>query len=298
MTPTENQVKNAFLRQRQGLPLHIKLEMTFRRIRQWYEMWDGQVYVSFSGGADSTVLLMLVRALYPDVPAVFVDTGVEYPEIREFVRTVQGVVWLKPRMTFKEVTQRYGYPVVSKETAQKLHEVRTTKSEFMMQLRTTGVEGRERQRIPAKWKFLIDAPFKISHKCCAILKHEPFYRYERETGRKGIVGTMATESARRTQDTLEHGCFRLGGNHPLLRPLSFWTPADTHAMLPLMPHCVLYDPPYNLPRTGCIICGFGADQNNPNKFQILKQTHPRLHAKGLPAFGIDKVLDFMGVPYE
>ena len=32
-----------------------------RRIMEWYDYWDGQVYVSFSGGMDSTVLLALVR---------------------------------------------------------------------------------------------------------------------------------------------------------------------------------------------------------------------------------------------
>ena len=106
----------------------VKIEMTKRRIRTWYEMWDGNVHVSFSGGADSTVLLQIVRSIYPNVPAAFVDTGVEFPEIREFVRSVKNVVWVKPKYTFKEVCETHGYPVVSKETAQKLHEVRTTKS--------------------------------------------------------------------------------------------------------------------------------------------------------------------------
>jgi 3'-phosphoadenosine 5'-phosphosulfate sulfotransferase (PAPS reductase)/FAD synthetase len=177
---TESELKHIFLLQRQSLPLTIKIAMTKRRIQQWYEMWEGNVHVSFSGGADSTVLLQIARSIYPEIKAVFVDTGVEYPEIREFVRTVENVVWVKPKKTFKQVCAEYGYPVVSKETAQKLHEVRTTKSEFMLQLRTSGIEGRKRQEIPKKWQFLIDAPFKISHKCCDILKKEPLNRYERE----------------------------------------------------------------------------------------------------------------------
>ena len=77
------------LRQYQSLPLSAKIIMTQRRIRAWYDHWDGQVYVSFSGGKDSTVLLHLVRELYPDVEAVFVDTGLEYPEIRQFVKTFE-----------------------------------------------------------------------------------------------------------------------------------------------------------------------------------------------------------------
>ena len=292
---TEGLLRSTFLQQRQGMPLDVKVQMTLRRIRHWYEMYDGNVHVTFSGGADSTVLLWLVRSLYPDVTAVFVDTGVEFPEIREFVRTVPGVVWLKPKKTFKQITQDYGYPVVSKETSQKLHEVRTTKSEFMLQLRTTGVEGRKRQTIPAKWQYLINAPFKVSHKCCYYLKKEPFFRYERETGSKPFVGVMAAESSARLQSAAEHGCFMFG-DHPMCRPLSFWTTEDSHAFLAGIPHCRLYDPPFNFKRTGCMFCLYGVDQNHPNKFQIMAATHPRIHRLALPALGITQVMEFMDQP--
>lgn len=63
--------------------------MTKERVRQWYEHWNGMVYVSFSGGKDSTVLKHIVDSMYYDVPALFVDTGLEYPEIRKFVNQVR-----------------------------------------------------------------------------------------------------------------------------------------------------------------------------------------------------------------
>ena len=69
------------LRQKQALPLEAKIIASKQRIKEWYEYWNGDVYVSFSGGKDSTVLLDLVRRVYPDVPAVFSDTGLEFPEI-------------------------------------------------------------------------------------------------------------------------------------------------------------------------------------------------------------------------
>jgi len=105
--------------QLQGLPLNLKIRMTKDRIRQWIQTYgeDG-VYVSFSGGKDSTVLLHLVREEYPNVKAVFVDTGLEYPEIRQFVKTFDNVDWIKPKMNFKAVIQKYGYPFISKEVSE------------------------------------------------------------------------------------------------------------------------------------------------------------------------------------
>ena len=54
------------LRQLQAMPLSIKVAMTMTRIRAWvYEYGKDGVYVSFSGGKDSTVLLNLVRSEFP-----------------------------------------------------------------------------------------------------------------------------------------------------------------------------------------------------------------------------------------
>ena len=80
------------LKELQSKTLEEKIQISTARIIEWYEGWEGQVYVSFSGGKDSTVLLDLVRKIYPDVPAVFADTGLEYPEIREFVKGYDNVV--------------------------------------------------------------------------------------------------------------------------------------------------------------------------------------------------------------
>lgn len=59
----------------QGWSLERKIRVTQTRIMEWYMRYDGQVFISFSGGKDSTVLLDLARRVYPDIPAVYVDTG-------------------------------------------------------------------------------------------------------------------------------------------------------------------------------------------------------------------------------
>ena len=107
------------LKQKQSLPLPLKISLTKARIRQWINEWgESGVYVSFSGGKDSTVLLNIVRQDYPDVKAVFFDTGLEYPEIREFVKGYENVDWIKPKMNFREVITKYGYPMISKEVSE------------------------------------------------------------------------------------------------------------------------------------------------------------------------------------
>jgi 3'-phosphoadenosine 5'-phosphosulfate sulfotransferase (PAPS reductase)/FAD synthetase len=93
--------------------------MTKSRIRAWVNEYglDG-VYVSFSGGKDSTVLLDIARQMYPDIKAVFVSTGLEFPEIIQFVKSKENVDIIRPKMNFKQVIQTYGYPFISKEVSE------------------------------------------------------------------------------------------------------------------------------------------------------------------------------------
>ena len=107
------------LRIKQALPLEQKILLTKTRIRGWVNEFGLEgVYVSFSGGKDSTVLLHIARQLYPDIKAVFVDTGLEYPEIRDFVKTFDNVDVIRPSMNFKQVINKYGYPFFSKEVSE------------------------------------------------------------------------------------------------------------------------------------------------------------------------------------
>lgn len=108
------------LYQWQALPLSVKISMTRQRIRDWVNEFglDG-VYVSFSGGKDSSVLLHIAREMYGNsIKAVFIDTGLEYPEIRELVKTYENVDWVRPKKHFRQVCEEYGFPLISKEVSE------------------------------------------------------------------------------------------------------------------------------------------------------------------------------------
>lgn len=286
------------LKDRQSMPLEFKIRLAEIRIQEWYEYHGGKVSVSFSGGKDSTVLLHIVRRLYPETPAVFVDTGLEYPEVREFVKSIENVIWLKPELTFKQVIEKYGFPVVSKETSQKIQEVRVTKSPKLLELRINGGKNGH-GKIPDRWLYLVAAPFLISHKCCDVMKKRPLKKYQKETGSAPFIGEMAADSRLRFQKYIRNGgCNAFNSNSPASRPLSCWLEPDIWEYLKgfNVPYSSIYDMGYA--RTGCVFCAFGCHMNSPNKFQIMKKTHPGLHAYCLDKLGFRYVLNYLGVPYE
>lgn len=121
----------------QAWPLERKVRISQLRIMEWYQHWNGQICVSYSGGLDSTVLLDLARHIYPELSAVFVDTGLEYPEIRRFALSQDNVFRLKPKLRFDEVIEKYGYPIVSKRVTGAVEEA---KRNLPLGKITTGVQ--------------------------------------------------------------------------------------------------------------------------------------------------------------
>ena len=110
------------LYQMQSVPLSAKIQMTARRITEWVDRFGEEgVYVSFSGGKDSTVLVDIVRNVcnYKDIPLVFVDVPTQYPELKQFAQTFDNLVILKPKISFAEVCEKYGFPLISKEISEK-----------------------------------------------------------------------------------------------------------------------------------------------------------------------------------
>lgn len=309
----------ADLVQMQSLPLDAKIKMTERRIQAWHEHYDGQVYVSFSGGKDSTVLKHIVDSLFSDVPSVFINTGLEFPEIRRFALAQPGVVRVDPEMRFYDVIRRYGYPVVSKEVSDCVHDARNAleknpnASTFRIQrLRGTlkAPDGSPSKYNCAKWSFLLDAPFRVSAKCCDILKKNPAKNYQKQTGRFPITGTMAQESRMRWNKWIKYGCNAFDAKEPISAPMSFWTEQDvlryikeTGIEIASVYGNIVEDESGLLrltgePRTGCMFCGFGVHCDaSPNRFERMKITHPRQYDYCMKELGLAEVLDFMAIQH-
>lgn len=345
----ENVHTKAELKQYQSLPLSHKIRLTQDRIQPWYESWkkyiiynsktkttrsivsdkspklaedeyidecyDGQVFVSFSGGKDSTVLLHIAREMYPDIEAVYVNTGLEYPELQQFVKTFDNVTILRPKMRFDEVIRKYGYPIISKEASERVYnarqclkhmrggEYRYIKHYYQLTgafpdtrsatLRDWGFFSKRYDF--SKWKDLLNVDFNISNRCCNIMKKAPLNKQSK----KAIVATMAEESQLRLSAWIKTGCNAF--EHGISKPMSFWTEQDV----------LRYIKEYNIPiasiygdvvygnresseyyentlfdcgklcttgaqRTGCIFCGYGAHlEKGESRFERLKHTHPR-----------------------
>lgn len=290
------------LLQRQGQALDAKIQMSLARIRAWHEAWDG-VYVAFSGGLDSTVLLHLVRSLYPDCPAVFCNTGLEFPEIVKFVRSTLNVTWLRPKMRFQEVVRKYGYPVISKRVAHYIHEVQHSWGETATKrLRLTGIRSdgtfSKMGMIPYKWQYLCQAPFGVSEHCCHYMKKLPAREADERFG-PPMLGMRVDEGNQRLEMYYRHGCNALDLKRPRSWPLAFWSDEDVREYIEGegLAYSPLYDMGYK--RSGCFACMFGVHlEAEPNRFQRLLHTHPKLYDYCMDRLGLARVLDYIHVPYR
>ncbi len=295
------------LRQMQALPLGAKILMTKNRVREWVrEYGEDGVYISFSGGKDSTVLLHIVRSMYPDIEAVFVNTGLEYPEIQKFVKTFDNVTILRPEMRFDEVIKKYGYPIISKEVSTTIDYAKKGSAWALKRMngeRKYG-NGEVSQYNYLKYKPLIDVDFNISSRCCLTMKKTPSKKYESETGKMPILAIMAEESRLREQGWLKEGCNAFEAKRPRSAPMIFWTEQDVlqyikenNLRIASVYGQIEYatDPEQmrledygftecgterltttGCDRTGCIFCAFGCHlEKEPSRFQRLKETHPR-----------------------
>lgn len=319
--------------------LDDKIQRSLAKIGSWYSYWDYNVYVAFSGGIDSSVLADLCakwcKIIKKPLYLVFSNTGLEYPEIQKHVKTFAkwleekygievNLEILRPEMRFDQVIKTYGYPIISKEVSNTIRGARKSINDgvYSHRLCKLGVTDDEYGGLYDsgkydykksledskftlhKWRPLIDLDCDISEECCQIMKKTPMAEYEKRTGRKPIIGTMACESMNRENAWFKNGCNAFYSRDPKSTPMAFWLKQDVlqyvkEFKLPIAAvygEVVYEDDPdqyrmeeLGIPgcgterlkttgceRTGCIFCGFGCHREAPpSRFEQLKQTHPR-----------------------
>lgn len=267
------------LNTRLGWSLNQKIDHAVATIEAFLSRSGTRAYISFSGGKDSTVLLDIARRFVDkDFKAVFCNTGNEFPEIVRFVKTFDNVTHIHPKVSLKQVIEKYGFPLISKEQAQGIRQAKHTNSEKLRNIRLYGTnleKGYVSGKISEKWKYLIAEKFDVSEKCCDWLKKEPFRRYGKTTGEVPIIGTMVEESQLRKQQYIRRGgCNSFDEKKKASYPISIFTEADIFEYKQRfgINFCEVYDK--GAERTGCVCCGFGAHMEKKLRFELLHQLHP------------------------
>lgn len=266
------------LRERQSWSLNKKIDHTLYVIENFINHCGGldKVYISFSGGKDSTVLFHIARRLFPNILGVFCNTGNEYPDIIRFVREKQHEGWnikiVRPKFTPRQVWSQYGFPLISKEQAQKIHELRINPNTSMRDKYLFGYA-----HIAKKYQYLLTAPFETSHQCCSKLKKEPMKSFEKTSGRCPITGIMASESMLRETMYIRHGGCNVLTGRVKSHPLSIWLESDIWDYIKRfnIPIADIYHK--GMLRTGCMSCGFGVQFKDDPRLRILLREYPKCY---------------------
>lgn len=283
-----------------ALPLNQKVELSKHYIQEAInEFGESHVYIAFSGGKDSTVLSHIAKEICPTIVHIFADTSNEYPETLEQVEWEKNengtnIIIVKPidrngePWTFKRVVEHYGYPLFSKRVA---NAIRTYRHALFPTTKQHSIDYINRNfKKYDKYK-----ECNISDKCCEVLKKNPIKKKAKELGMKcSILGILASESYQRQKEWINYGCnvfYKKSDNQ--CRPLMFWTESDIYKYIEQnnIKISSLYDKGYS--RNGCMYCGFGVhlEKDGPNRFQMLKQTHPAQYTYFVENFG-SFIIDF------
>lgn len=238
-------VKDWQLAYRQRLPLEVKEEMSMHRIARFAEEYGVEnVYNSFSGGKDSTVQKHLIERVTKKVKNVYIDTWLEYPSVRRFVKSCDNVTIIKPQKSMREIIKEHGWCFPGKEVADMIYQARKGSESALRKLHGLDKNGKPdpyRAQF-TKWIPLYESDIVISRGCCLEQKEKPVTQFERNFDMHPIVATMADEGENRKQAYLRGGCLTFDeeykiaedggmetvktGSRPMCRPLGFWTEQD------------------------------------------------------------------------
>lgn len=224
-------------------------------------------YISFSGGKDSTILHYLIDIAIPnnDIPRVFINTGIEYNDIVNFVKDLQKnddrIIIINSGINIKNMLETYGYPFKSKEHSKKLDLYQHgSSSEWITNYLDEHKISKFKCPKVLRYQFNKNYNIKISDKCCQKLKKDVLHNYEKNNNKKcGITGMRNSEGGQRAN----LNCILLDkkGNlkryHPLAKVTDEW--CEWFIEKYNIKLCKLYYEPFNFKRTGCKGCPFSLD---------------------------------------
>lgn len=226
-------------------------------------------YLSFSGGKDSTVLHHLLDMALPNnkIPRVYIDTGIEYNDVRKFVFLIASydsrIKVIRSGVNIKNVLETYGYPFKSKQHSHNVALFQHSGVGLSVKRYLGLIESNTLFRCPLSlgYQFTSDFNLKVSDECCHRLKKIPVQKWEKENGRRiAITGMRRGEGGQRASIK---GCVITDKDgiikkfHPLLVVGEDFE--DIFIEREHIKLCDLYYPPYNFKRTGCKGCPFALD---------------------------------------
>ena len=269
------------LHERQTWTLNQKIDHSLGVIDSFVARNNGNVYLAYSGGKDSTILMKLCEIIKRDILCVFVNTGCEYPSIVHFVHKMQdeghNIKIIRPKITPREVWKQYGFPLVSKEVAEYIHCIRTNPNSIKSQ-NAFGLRNPKSQFVLSdKWKYLINEPYETSNMCCKKLKKDPSHKFAKENGLFPIVGTMASESKLREKTYIRRGGCNVFGENAQSLPLSIWLEDDIWQFIRENNVEIADIYSKGVRRTGCAACGFGCQFKNDTRLAILRDLYPKYY---------------------
>lgn len=322
--------KTAVFRQKQSLPYEAKVVHAQIRAQEFYDKLDGHCHVSV-GGLDSITLLLFLRSIGIDVPAISVSV-LEDKSIQR-VHKELGVIQLKPLKSKVEVLREFGYPVLSKEIANKIALLQnpTEKNTTVRHAIITGETGAyggyrkgTRMKLAQKWLDRFggadpegaalgykEAPFKVSDRCCYYLKERPCDKWAKEHQSAPYLGLMASEGGRRQKALMINGCNYYSKGATRSAPFAIFDrqdllqlALDLNVPVPAIYGEIVRDKEGQLhttgaQRTGCTMCGFGIQfEKRPHRFDMLRKTSPDEWHFWMYEMGWGEVLDYIGVKWK
>lgn len=244
--------------------LRYKMEQTVALLRKAerlalrYDPDDG-FWLAMSGGKDSQALYHITELSGVKFKAHFSPTTVDPPQLIRFIRRQY------PEVEFGKV-EKSMYQMAKEKKMPPTQRLRWCCAEFKEsagagKVTLTGIRKAESTR-RAKRKEVEVSGHKFSGDI------EEFSNWSEEKIRKQYKNINQDEFSRDKQQEIR--CIN-GKDSIIVNPMLEWSDADVWDFLNKVmevPHCELYDPPYNQHRIGCILCPMAGPKQHARDIEL------------------------------